>query len=412
MLSPPRFRLLPACRYLARRYLAHIVVPALAPVLLAGCSSSAPTTPALSDEALKAVIDDPGVNRERLARAVDALFRDSTDRQGGQQNGLPNGIPGETRAVLVMQGGRIVAERYADGYHENTRLAGGGIVRAITAVMIGMLVSDGRLRLNETAPVPAWQRPGDPRGEITLRHLLQMRAGLRQGPDDDARMLFGSGRDDMARAAEDQPLAAEPGAHWSGDDSDQVAGGDAGGAASGVILADLAARVLAPDGDPDARRRAVADYLRTRLFEPVAMRGIVASYDAGGTMNGGAMIDGTARDYARFGEFLRNRGAVHGAQLVPRQWIDFMASPSPREKQYGAGVWLNREPTHGQARLFPDQGPRDLIAALGEGGQVVLASPSRKLVVVRLGQDGPGENPVLMARLATLVGLFRPGAAD
>ena len=53
-----------------------------------------------------------------------------------------------------------------------------------------------------------------------------------------------------------------------------------------------------------------------------------------------------------------------------------------------------------------------LIAALGEGGQVVLASPSRKLVVVRLGQDGPGENPVLMARLATLVGLFRPGAAD
>jgi CubicO group peptidase (beta-lactamase class C family) len=220
------------------------------------------------------------VNRERLARAVDALFRDSTDRQGGQQNGQPNGIPGETRAVLVMQGGRIVAERYADGYHENTRLAG-GIVRAITAVMIGMLVSDGRLRLNETAPVPAWQRPGDPRGEITLRHLLQMRAGLRQGPDDDARMLFGSGRDDMARAAEDQPLAAEPGAHWSGDDSDQVAGGDAGGAASGVILADLAARVLAPDGDPDARRRAVADYLRTRLFEPVAMRGIVASYDAG-----------------------------------------------------------------------------------------------------------------------------------
>jgi hypothetical protein len=58
--EPPRFRLLPACRYLARRYLAHIVVPALAPVLLAGCSSSAPTTPALSDEALKAVIDDPG----------------------------------------------------------------------------------------------------------------------------------------------------------------------------------------------------------------------------------------------------------------------------------------------------------------------------------------------------------------
>jgi hypothetical protein len=45
--------------------------------------------------------------------------------------------------------------------------------KTVTAVMIGQLVADGRLRLNETAPVTAWQRSGDPRGEITLRQLLQ-----------------------------------------------------------------------------------------------------------------------------------------------------------------------------------------------------------------------------------------------
>ena len=46
------------------------------------------------------------------------------------------------------------------------------------AVMIGMLIADGRLALDEPAPIPRWQRPGDPRSAITIRHLLQMRAGL------------------------------------------------------------------------------------------------------------------------------------------------------------------------------------------------------------------------------------------
>nr|WP_168555871.1 serine hydrolase [Novosphingobium sp. SG720] len=388
MQSPPRFRI--PC---ARRWLAHIVPVALAPALFA-CSSSPPAQAPLSPQALAAVVDDPGVNRESLARAVDGLFADTAGQEAGGDRQL-----GETRAVIVMRAGRIIAERYAPGYHENTRFAGGGIARSITAVMIGMLVSDGRLRLNETAPVPAWQRPGDPRGEITLRHLLQMRSGLREEPGDEARMLFGAGRDDMAGAAEDQPLAAEPGARFQDD------------AASGIILADLAARVLAPAGDPDARRRAVADYLRTRLFEPVLMRGIVPSYDARGTMNGGAMIDATARDFVRFGEFLRNRGAVHGAQLVPRQWIDFMVSPSPREKQYGAGVWLNRAPTTGDARLFPQAGPRDMLAALGDGGQAVLVAPARKLVVVRLGATPPGGDAALMGRLRDIVSLFAGGPA-
>merc|ERR1739841_265529 len=112
-----------------------------------------------------------------------------------------------------------------------------------------MLVSDGRLRLDETAPVPTWQRPGDPRGEITLRQLLQMRSGLThsEGSDpvdesDEVRMLFLDGRDDMARYAEDRPLEAEPGRKFEYS------------SATSVILSDLAARVLTPAPDPDSRR--------------------------------------------------------------------------------------------------------------------------------------------------------------
>lgn len=374
---------------MARISFALIAPLALVPALI-GCSPvQTPVQTPVSAEALKAVPANAGVQREELARRIDALF--STEDTA------------ETRAVIVMRGGRIVGERYAPGYHENTRFVSWSMAKSITGVMIGMLISDGRLRLDEPAPIPAWQRPGDPRGEITLRQLLQMRSGLRHAEaisppwkSDEVRMLFLDGRDAMARYAEDQPLQHEPGRKW------------VYSSATSVILADLAARVLAPAPDPESRRRAVAEYLRTRLFEPAGMRSMLPEFDASGTLIGGSLIHGTARDWARFGEFLRNRGAVAGAQLVPRQWIDFMVTPSPREAQYGAQIWLNRPPTTGKPALFPDRGPRDLFACLGHLGQFVLVSPSRRLVVVRLGKTQEDRLEPVTARLGELVALFEP----
>ncbi|MDF8332913.1 serine hydrolase domain-containing protein [Novosphingobium cyanobacteriorum] len=374
---------------MARLSLPHIVPLLLLPALI-GCGGNAGDSapPPLPEAAMKAVSAKPGVDRERLARAVDRLFTDAA--------------MGETRAVIVMRDGRIVAERYAPGYHENTRFVSWSMAKTITGVMTGMLVSDGRLRLDETAPVPEWQRPGDPRGEITLRQLLQMRSGLRHVEagdppyrSDEVRMLFLDGRDDMARYAESQPLQFEPGQKWVYSSN------------TSVILADLAARVLSPEPDPESRRRAVADYLRTRLFGPLGMKSMVPEFDAAGTLIGGSLIHGTARDWARFGEFLRNKGAVRGAQIIPRQWIEFMTTPSPREKQYGAQVWLNRPPTSGKPSLFPDRGPSDLFACEGHLGQYVIVSPTQHLVVVRLGMTPEDSLDPVVERLGDIVQLYR-----
>jgi CubicO group peptidase (beta-lactamase class C family) len=131
--------------------------------------------------------------------------------------------------------------------------------------------------------VPAWQRPGDPRGEITLRQLLQMRSGLRhvEGGEpardaDTVRMLFTDGRDDMAAYAEAQPLEAEPGRQFRYS------------TATSVILSDIATRALTDSRDPATRRQIMADYLHTRLFEPLGMKSAVAEYDAAGTLEGAA----------------------------------------------------------------------------------------------------------------------------
>ena len=363
-----------------------IVMLALLPPL-AACSQAEPPPEPLSKAAEDAVAENAGAPREQVAREVDDLFS--------------KGDLGETRAVVVMHGGAIAAERYAPGYDAETRFVSWSMAKTVTAVMIGMLVADGRLRLDETPPVPHWQRPGDPRGEITLRQLLQMRAGLDHTEAGDppyesseVRMLFLDGRDDMAAWAEAQPLEAEPGSKFEYSSN------------TTVILADIAARVLSASDDPDLRRRAVDDYLRARVFAPLAMDSMVAEYDASGTLIGGSLMHGTARDWARFGEFLRNKGSYRGSQLVPRRWVEFMTSPSPRSAHYGGQTWLNRPTGEREHPLFPDRAPQTLFAAIGHMGQYVLVSPAQGITVVRLGHSDAPQRQVLVQELADVVALY------
>lgn len=359
-------------------------------VALAGCSRNAePTVPPLDPLALAAVAPQPGIARAPLARAIDDLFRDDA--------------AGETRALVILANGRTVAERYGPGFAAQTRLLGWSMSKSITGVLIGLLVSDGRLRLDEGVPVPAWQRSGDPRGEITLRQLLQMRSGLRHTEggsppwqSDEVRMLFLDGRDDMAGYAEAQPLEAEPGRRFEYS------------SATSVILADIAARALTDSPDPQVRRRAVADYLRTRLFEPVGMRSMLPEFDAAGTLIGSSMIHGTARDWALFGEFLRNGGTVRGAQVLPRGWIEFMRQPSPRNPGYGAQLWLNRPQGDGTVELLPGRASADLFACIGHLGQYLLVSPRQRLTVVRLGKSSSAQRARVLDHLAAIVALFPP----
>jgi CubicO group peptidase (beta-lactamase class C family) len=357
-------------------------------LLLAACGQDGPPPPPpLPEGALEAVVADPGVPRDALARAVDALF-------------TADGI-GQTYAVVVMHRGERVAERYADGFTADTRFIGWSMSKTVTAVLIGMLVADGRLALDQSPPIALWQRPGDPRGEITLRQLLQMRSGLRhrEGAQpayqaSEVQMMFREGRDDMAAWAEAQPLEHEPGAVFTYS------------TASSVILGDVATDLLAPDGGPSARQQAMAHFLGARLAEPLGMTSMVAEYDAAGTMVAGSAVWANARDWARFGDFLRSGGSAGGVQLVPRGWVDFMKSESPRASDYGAHMWLNRETSSDRDTLFADQGPASLFAAVGYLGQYVLVSPDQGLVVVRRGKTDRPDQPLLVGKLAELVALY------
>ena len=366
-----------------------LIALALATSTLAGCGSPGkPAEPPVSKEALAAVTAHPGAPTRALARAADDLFT---------REGL-----GETRALLVYHGGRLAVERYGPGYDPTTRFVSWSMAKTVTALMIGMLVADGQLRLDAPAAVPRWQRTGDPRAEITLRQLLQMRSGLDHTEAGDppwesseVRMLFLDGRDDMADYATAQPLEAEPGERFEYSSN------------TTVILADIAARALTDSSDPEVRRKAVADYLEARLFAPLGMTSAVPEFDRAGTLIGGSLIHATARDWAKIGELLRNKGSYRGEQLVPRAWVEQMVSPSPKSPQYGFQIWLNRPLPKGEAHpLLPERAPHSAFSLSGHMGQYVFVSPSQKLTVVRLGHSDAEERQAMLQQLADVMELY------
>jgi CubicO group peptidase (beta-lactamase class C family) len=368
---------------------AAVLAPAL--LMLAGCGAATPAEAPLSDEAMAAVTADAGAPKDQLARQIDDLF-------------MADGL-GETRAVVVIANGKLAAERYGPGYGPETRFISWSMAKTISGVLIGMLVADGKLSLDAPAPIPLWQRPGDPRAEITLRQLLQMRSGLRHTESGDppyesseVRMLFLDGRDDMAKWAEEQPLEAEPGKIFEYSSN------------TSVILADIAARALTTSTKPEARRKAVADYLEERLFEPLGMTSMVPEFDASGTLIGGSLMHATARDWAKLGEMLRLKGrAPGGEQLVPIRWVEAMVTPSPASPHYGFQTWLNRpipgaEPS--EHPLFPDRAPKSLFSLIGHMGQYVLVSPEQRVTLVRLGHSDSSERPPMLQQAADVLELY------
>ena len=311
---------------------------------------------------------------------------------------------GETRALIVLQDGAPVFERYGPGYDAGNRFISWSMAKSLTSTLVGQLVAEGRLQLDAPAPVPAWhKKPGDPRAKITLRQLLHMSSGLnhteggeRLQDADTVRILFTDRAGDAAAASISQPLEAAPGAKYEYS------------TATSVILADIVQRTIAPAArTPQARRAAMRDYMLEHLIRPAGMSSLVCEFDAAGTMLGGSLCHATARDWARFGQMYLDGGLVNGQQVVLPDWIAFVRTPAATDGGYGGHFWLNRpRPKGSDAALFPEMGPADAYAAIGHLGQYVVIVPSKRLVVVRLGKTQDEVLAPVRAAVGRLVNSF------
>ena len=166
-------------------------------------------------------------------------------------------------------------------------------------------------------------------------------------------------------------------------------------------------RTLTDSKNANVRRDAMLQFAKGRLFEPLGMDSMVPEFDRSGTMLGGAMIHGSARDWGKLAEFLRNNGSVKGAQLLPTRWVRFMRTPSEQDEAFGGRLWLNRVRRDGRNQvLFPGKAPDDVFALLGHLGQYAVVSPKHKLVIVRMGKTADDQQGPVNDQIAQVVNLF------
>lgn len=273
------------------------------------------------------------------------------------------------RAVVVVKNGHIVAERYGEGFSSKTPLLGWSMTKTVNAAIVGTLVKDGKMAIDNKGLFAPWKADG--RAAISLADLMAMSSGLEFNEDygdvaDVTRMLYLE--PNMAGFAEAKPLTGEVGKVFS------YSSGTA------VMLSRLWQDTI---GD---KRKALA-WPRTSMFEPLGMHSAVLEADEQGTFVGSSYLYATAHDWARFGQFLLQGGVWNGNQVLPVGFVDWMREPAPASKVYGKGqLWIEapgdeETPGAGVAAGLP----KDTYWMEGHDGQTVAIIPSEQLVVVRLG---------------------------
>jgi CubicO group peptidase (beta-lactamase class C family) len=291
---------------------------------------------------------------------------------------------GETRAVLIVQGGRVVFERYADGYGRDGRLVSWSMAKSVTHALVGAAVLQGRVAIDTPMGSPHW-RAGDRRASISWRQWLNMVDGQDYTEigassiltNDVTHMLYGEGRGDTARFAASLPIIHDPGTHWNYN------------SAGTILVADALTRAIVLDPrDPIDRRGRMRAWMDSSLFGVIGMHPVV-EFDPGGLFYGSALVWASARDFARFGYLYLRDGVWDGTRVLPEGWVDFARTrgPDPDTDIYGAHWWLT--PAHGTGApmrsLIVDEAMADAFSAQGHEGQIIVVVPSKDLVMVRLG---------------------------
>ena len=287
-------------------------------------------------------------------------------------DGSGYGSGARTTAVIVVQNGRIVSEDYAPGFGIHIAQRTWSVAKSLSGTIVGIAVRRRLLAVDQPAPIPEWQAPGDPRARITLDQLLRMASGLHSdhaGNRTDAIYFGGTAVTEQAVA---WPIEVPPGSRFRYANND-------------TLLAIRALRAVLPE-------REQGDFPSRMLFSRIGMLDTVAEADWRGNYILSSQVWSTARDLARIGLLWLNDGVWQGERLLPEGWMAYLTRPSgPQPAQgpgYGATMWL-----YGPAQGLPEGS----YAARGNRGQFVMVVPSRNVVIVRRGEDPTG-SPFDLAR--------------
>lgn len=264
-------------------------------------------------------------------------------------------------ALLVQRGDTIVFERYGGGYDAEKPHALYSGTKSFWGVLAIAAQEDGVLDLDEPvgATIPSWST-GE-KARVTLRMLLQLTSGIGFGG-------LGTTVPSYERALA-TVLKDHPGEKFT-----------YGGIPLQVFGAVLAAKL--------GGARTPHDYLRERILDPIGLR--IGSWrvlkDGNEPLPTGAFV--TAREWRRFGAFVRDGGEAKGKTIVAPDALSLCFVGSTANPRYGLCWWLSPLP----------EAP-EIVYASGSGGQALYVIPGENAVVVKFGGSASYKHDAFLRRL-------------
>ena len=293
----------------------------------------------------------PPSQKAALERLVDAAFDGKT-------------YGGITWGVIVVKDGKIVAERYDPDFGVHVGHQTHSAAKSFASSLAGIATKRHGLDITRPGALKEWRKPGDPRGRITVEHLLHMSSGLYgEGGGSPQSDIYFQGDTVEGRAVTNH-LDSLPGTRFLYNPPDTM----------------LLMRAVRQAVNDDKKFLA---YPFQELFWKIGMTRTVTSSDWNGDFLMSGQTYSTARDFARFGLLYLADGVWKGERILPEGWAKYVVTPSPVQPsgdgpRYGAQFWLYG----GQAGL-----PADAYSPNGGQGQYAMIIPSRNVVVVRRGID-------------------------
>jgi CubicO group peptidase (beta-lactamase class C family) len=294
---------------------------------------------------------------EAKQKALDAVVEKGFDGQT---------YAGRTWGIIVVKDGKIVAERYGMGFETHHAAQTHSAAKSFTSSLVGIATWKYGLQLDRPGALQGWRKPGDPRGAITINHLLHMSSGLYgEGGGSPQADIYSGGATVEGRAVTNM-LDTMPGTRFLYNPPD-------------TMLLMRAVR----EAVKDDRTYWMMPF--QQLFWKIGMTRTTPASDWNGDFLMSGQTYSSARDFARFGLLYLNDGVWNGERILPEGWTKYVATPGPVQPadgpRYGGQFWL-----YGGI----DGLAADAYSPSGGQGQWSMIIPSHKTVIVRRGLDARG----------------------
>ena len=283
----------------------------------------------------------------------------------------------DTEVLAVARDGKVEFAYYGPGRDGGNLLAVRSIAKPLTAMALGVAIAEGLIpdvRQPIGQYLEAWR--GDPRGRITLEHLLTMSSGLDSYRPDPAplgltlQLAEGS---DVRAAALAYPRVAAPGTQYGW----------------GNVESQLLAMALEA-----ATGKSYRDYLQSSIWKPMGLGTASLNVDRDGRARAFCCLRIRADDLLKIGLMLVNGGEWQGRRILPVEWVARMFSPSAINPYHGYQSFLGWsgpgprrvDPPLVQRNDVPFSEPAWYLSGYG-GTTTLWMLPCSGLVVFRWGND-------------------------